>query len=107
MIVSDAARATAAVRSLLRTVLFAGGPVPSWHERAACASAPTSMFFPETGGTLQAVTVRAAKRVCAGCVVREQCLADVLAYESRAHRRYGVAGGTSAAQRSQRGGPRP
>lgn len=93
-----------AARALLRAVLFGGRPVPRWHERAACASMPSSLFFPDGEGTHRArVALRTAKRVCAGCAVRDRCLADVMAYESPT-RRYGVVGGLSAAERHRRGG---
>jgi WhiB family redox-sensing transcriptional regulator len=92
-----------AARSLLRAVLFGGRPVPRWHERAACASMPSSLFFPDGEGTHRArVALRTAKRVCAGCAVRDRCLADVMAYESPT-RRYGVVGGLSAVERHRRG----
>ena len=89
-------------RSVLRAVLFGGRSVPDWHERAACTSTPTALFFPESARSRESnAAVRTAKRVCAGCAVREQCLADVMAYESPSHR-YGVVGGTSPAERSRR-----
>jgi WhiB family transcriptional regulator, redox-sensing transcriptional regulator len=98
----DATANARAARAGLRVALFGGEPVPNWRERAACATVPTAFFFPEDEGTHRAnAAIRRAKRVCAGCPVREHCLADVMAYESTSYR-YGVVGGTSAAERSRR-----
>lgn len=42
--------------------------LPTWHRHAACAGSDES-FFPELGQSAQG-----AKRVCAGCPVKVQCL---------------------------------
>lgn len=47
-------------------------PTPAWHLDALCAQVDTELFFPEKGSGHK--TVRAAKRVCDGCDVREKCL---------------------------------
>jgi WhiB family redox-sensing transcriptional regulator len=49
-----------------------------WQTRAACRrpGAQAEWWFPEPRDT---VTARNAKRICAECPVREQCLADALA----------------------------
>jgi WhiB family redox-sensing transcriptional regulator len=44
---------------------------PTWHARAACRGMGTDVFFPGRGEVLK---VRAAKAVCDGCSVREECL---------------------------------
>ena len=41
----------------------------SWQHKALCAQTDPEAFFPEKGGS-----TRDAKRVCAKCEVREQCL---------------------------------
>lgn len=46
---------------------------PAWHTEAACRDQPTELFFPTRGGSGQA-----AKRVCARCPVRVDCLEDNL-----------------------------
>lgn len=49
----------------------AGG---DWRERAVCASTDPELFFPLKGGG----KLGPALAVCAGCPVREQCLAFAL-----------------------------
>ena len=41
----------------------------SWQHRALCSQTDPEAFFPEKGGS-----TKDAKRVCAQCEVREQCL---------------------------------
>ena len=49
-----------------------------WKQKAACRDLDTSMFFPDTEEE-----AAAAKSVCAGCPVREACLAFAL--DTRQH----------------------
>lgn len=42
---------------------------PEWQSRAACAGMDQSIFFPPGGGS-----VKRAKKVCANCPVKAQCL---------------------------------
>jgi len=58
--------------------------------RGNCAEKPPSVFFPSDG-----VGVEVAKRVCADCPVRNQCLEYAL--ENRID--HGVWGGTSERER--------
>jgi WhiB family redox-sensing transcriptional regulator len=62
----------------------------SWRELALCREVDPELFFPEKGepGT-------DAKKVCARCEVRTDCLAEAL------HRRepYGIWGGLSTRER--------
>lgn len=89
-------RSNAAVaRLVLRGLLLDGQPAPAWRRAAACADVLPGVFYPDPGDH---VTAAAAKRVCAGCPVREACLADVLAWE-RPSTRYGVVGGLTAQER--------
>jgi len=53
------------------------GPL-AWQERALCAQTDPEAFFPEKGGS-----TREAKRVCATCEVREECLQYALANDER------------------------
>lgn len=55
-------------------------PDPSWRERANCRGIDPELFFPGKGDN---VTVRAAKAVCAGCEVRDECLAYAQEFERR------------------------
>lgn len=61
-----------------------------WRVRAACSSDPEGQF-PDNN----AEEIAAAKRVCTGCPVREQCLASALALNERE----GVWGGFTYAER--------
>ena len=60
----------------------------SWHERALCAQTDPEAFFPEKGGS-----TREAKRVCASCDVKAECLEYALANDER----FGIWGGLSFA----------
>ena len=55
-----------------------------WQERARCREHDPEIFFPEKGGSS-----REAKRICAECPVRIECLN----YALRRDERYGVWGG--------------
>jgi WhiB family redox-sensing transcriptional regulator len=66
-----------------------------WWSLGACLSADPDLFFPITESGPARRQVTAAKAVCAGCQVREQCLSYALA----AGPIYGVWGGTSEEER--------
>jgi WhiB family transcriptional regulator, redox-sensing transcriptional regulator len=61
-----------------------------WQERALCAQTDPEAFFPEKGGS-----TREAKKVCAGCEVRAECLEYALANDER----FGIWGGLSERER--------
>ncbi|MFC9361671.1 WhiB family transcriptional regulator [Rhodococcus sp. NPDC057014] len=63
---------------------------PQWRDFALCRVTDPEAFFPETGEN-----GRPAKRVCAGCEVRDDCLAEALAHDER----FGIWGGLTAAER--------
>ena len=63
-----------------------------WQDFAACTGTDGDAFFPEIGGS-----TREAKRVCAVCPVRSDCLAYALEQDIR----FGVWGGLSEQQRSR------
>lgn len=65
------------------------GPL-SWQERALCAQTDPEAFFPEKGGS-----TREAKKVCASCDVRSECLDYALANDER----FGIWGGLSERER--------
>jgi WhiB family redox-sensing transcriptional regulator len=49
--------------------------VPDWRDSAACAHEDLNLFFPvSTVGAVARQQVEAAKAVCAGCPVRQDCL---------------------------------
>jgi WhiB family redox-sensing transcriptional regulator len=60
-----------------------------WMQDARCAETDPEIFFPEKGGS-----TKSAKRVCAECTVRVQCLAFAL----RTKQDEGIWGGKSALQ---------
>ena len=62
----------------------------SWQTDALCAQTDPEAFFPEKGGS-----TRDAKRICASCEVRSQCLEYALANDER----FGIWGGLSERER--------
>jgi WhiB family transcriptional regulator, redox-sensing transcriptional regulator len=62
----------------------------NWRDLALCAQTDPESFFPEKGES-----VRPAKRVCAACEVRAECLQDALDRGER----FGVWGGLSERER--------
>ncbi|MGH3773710.1 MAG: WhiB family transcriptional regulator [Pseudonocardiaceae bacterium] len=85
-------------RVVLGALLFGGGPVPGWRREAACAASADVEFYPEKGDQAAVVV---AKRVCSGCPVRAQCLAEVLTWEPCSGYRHGVAGGLTPRERAR------
>jgi WhiB family redox-sensing transcriptional regulator len=63
---------------------------PHWVSLARCVETDPEVFFPEKGGS-----TRAAKAICRGCEVREECLAEALVCDER----FGVWGGLSERER--------
>ena len=64
---------------------------PEWAADALCAQTDPELFFPERGGATWE-----ARRVCAGCPVRAECLDYALLHDER----FGIWGGES--ERSRR-----
>ncbi|WP_062201011.1 WhiB family transcriptional regulator [Demequina salsinemoris] len=65
------------------------GPL-AWQERSLCAQTDPEAFFPEKGGS-----TREAKKVCASCEVRQECLNYALENDER----FGIWGGLSERER--------
>ncbi len=65
------------------------GPAP-WMADAKCLDADPDAFFPEKGGS-----TRDAKRICAACSVRDECLQYALGNDER----FGIWGGMSERER--------
>jgi WhiB family transcriptional regulator, redox-sensing transcriptional regulator len=65
-------------------------PLPNgdWTEQALCAQTDPEAFFPDKGGS-----TRHAKKVCANCPVRAECL------EANLTQRFGIYGGLSERER--------
>ncbi|MGD9531809.1 MAG: WhiB family transcriptional regulator [Dehalococcoidia bacterium] len=72
-----------------------------WRRHAACTAPAVDpeVFFPIDTGPAGELAVARAKAICAGCPVRVECLADVMAMEDPAER-WGVTGGLSADERA-------
>ena len=62
-----------------------------WSDKAACVGMDPALFYP---ARFEDHVGREAKRVCASCPVREECLETSLQRHE-----YGVWGGTSEKQR--------
>jgi WhiB family transcriptional regulator, redox-sensing transcriptional regulator len=62
----------------------------TWHDFALCAEADPECWFPEKGGS-----TREAKKICARCPVRAQCLEYALGNDLR----FGIWGGLSEQER--------
>jgi WhiB family redox-sensing transcriptional regulator len=65
------------------------GPL-AWQADALCAQTDPEAFFPEKGGS-----TRDAKKICASCPVRAQCLEYALKNDER----FGIWGGLSERER--------
>ncbi|SHS18261.1 transcription factor WhiB [Mycobacteroides abscessus subsp. abscessus] len=63
-----------------------------WQERGLCRQTDPGLFFPLLGEGVQA-----AKKICAGCEVKDTCLEYALQHDEG----YGVWGGCSASEREQ------
>ncbi len=70
----------------------AGNGREAWRDEALCREVDAELFFPERGGS-----VREAKRVCASCPVRAECLDWAITHDQR----YGVWGGLTPNERMQ------
>lgn len=90
----------ARVRQTLDDLGFTARRDEGWRGRAACAGSDPELFYPEGAGPVVREQIEAAKRICAGCPVRELCLAEVMGSEDPGLR-WGVVGGLSAAERAQ------
>lgn len=66
-----------------------------WREAGACASADPDLFFPISAAGKGAAQVASARRVCAGCRVRRQCLD----FAVEAGETEGIWGGTTPEER--------
>lgn len=62
----------------------------AWQSDSLCAQTDPEAFFPEKGGS-----TRDAKKICAACEVKAQCLDYALANDER----FGIWGGLSERER--------
>jgi WhiB family redox-sensing transcriptional regulator len=70
-----------------------------WRDAGACATADPDLFFPFATATAAAGAgqIEAARRICAGCQVRQQCLAFAVENQEA----HGIWGGTTAEERAR------
>jgi WhiB family redox-sensing transcriptional regulator len=66
-----------------------------WREAGACASVDPDLFFPISAAGKGAAQIARARHVCAGCLVRRECLDFALATGETE----GIWGGTTPAER--------
>lgn len=67
----------------------------TWHRLAACLSVDPELFFPNGQTGMHSRQAKQAKKVCAGCPVRDACLEFAL--DSRQD--FGVWGGLTEEER--------
>jgi WhiB family redox-sensing transcriptional regulator len=68
---------------------------PEWRSAGACLSADPDLFFPVATGPVAVKQMTMARRICAGCPVRQQCLD----FAMRTGETHGVWGGTTPEER--------
>lgn len=68
-----------------------------WREYAACREVGPEWFFPERGDSTEMLAV--ARKICARCEVRMECLEYAMRVEDVRSTRHGMYGGMSAKQR--------
>lgn len=71
-------------------LLAVNGDDEDWKTEANCLGVDPDLFYPERGAS-----TREAKEVCAGCVVKQECLA----YAIRHRELHGIWGGLSTRER--------
>ena len=71
------------------------GNTAGWQAEAACRSADPDLFFPVSTADPAEKQIARAKRICAGCAVRPQCLEFALTHDQM----YGIWGGTTPQDR--------
>jgi hypothetical protein len=75
-----------------------GSTAPDWHLLAECKTVPATTFYGSSDTQpMTRAEVAAARRVCAACPVRRDCLADALA----AGDTWGVWGGLTSPERDR------
>ena len=68
-----------------------------WRAAGACVTADPELFFPVSPGGMAAGQIAQARRICAGCQVRRQCLEFAL----RTNEMVGIWGGTTPEERAR------
>ena len=73
------------------------GTATNWRSAGACLSADPDLFFPISSTGPAERQVARAKKICAGCSVRRECLEFALSNNQI----YGIWGGTTADDRQR------
>ncbi len=73
------------------------GTAANWRARAACLSADPDLFFPISSSGPAEKQIARAKRICARCRVRQECLDFALSHDQV----YGIWGGTTPEDRQR------
>jgi len=73
------------------------GTATNWRSAGACLSADPDLFFPISSTGPAERQVARAKKICAGCSVRRECLEFALSNNQI----YGIWGGTTAEDRQR------
>jgi WhiB family redox-sensing transcriptional regulator len=79
-------------------------PASDWQNRAACRDADPDLFAYDPSADPR-TKAEAAKAICAGCPVTDDCLSFALATFSRRDDRTGIYGGLTPSERAQRERP--
>ena len=76
--------------------------VKRWQDDAECKGLDSNIFFPEVFGDQQNGMIwEQAKKICAVCRVKEECLKSELPFEQASGRRNGMWGGLTPKERDQ------
>jgi WhiB family transcriptional regulator, redox-sensing transcriptional regulator len=73
------------------------GTASNWRSAGACLSADPDLFFPISSSGPAERQIARAKRICAGCPVRRECLEFALS----SNQIHGIWGGTTADDRQR------
>jgi WhiB family transcriptional regulator, redox-sensing transcriptional regulator len=77
--------------------MTATGSAANWRSASACLSADPDLFFPISTKGLGEKQIARAKRICAGCPVRRECLEFAQAHDLT----HGIWGGTTPEDRQR------
>ena len=77
--------------------MSATGSAANWRSVGACQSADPDLFFPISSVGPAERQIARAKKICAGCAVRSECLEFALSHDQV----YGIWGGTTPEDRQR------
>jgi WhiB family redox-sensing transcriptional regulator len=77
--------------------MSATGNAANWRSAGACLSADPDLFFPISSAGPAERQIAQAKKICAGCGVRRECLEFALSHDQV----YGIWGGTTPEDRQR------